>query len=34
MKLVIDSNIFVSSLDPSDIFHNECWPIFQKLLKF
>ncbi|MFZ5447375.1 MAG: type II toxin-antitoxin system VapC family toxin [Thermodesulfobacteriota bacterium] len=34
MKLVIDSNIFVSSLDPSDIFHEECWPIFQKLLKY
>lgn len=34
MKIVIDSNIFVSSLDPSDMFHNECWPIFQKLLKY
>jgi predicted nucleic acid-binding protein len=34
VKLVIDSNIFVSSLDPSDMFHNECWPIFQKLINY
>lgn len=32
MKLVIDSNIFVSSLDPKDIFHSECYPIFEKVL--
>ncbi|MGQ9626372.1 MAG: type II toxin-antitoxin system VapC family toxin [Anaerolineae bacterium] len=32
MKLVIDSNIFVSSLDPKDIFHSECYPIFEKIL--
>ncbi|MFQ5976460.1 MAG: type II toxin-antitoxin system VapC family toxin [Candidatus Hydrothermarchaeales archaeon] len=34
MKLVIDSNIFVSSLDPKDIFHSECYPLFEKLLSF
>jgi len=34
MKLVIDSNIFVSSLDPNDTFHSECYPIFEKLLSF
>jgi len=32
MKLVIDSNIFVSSLDPKDMFHSECYPIFEKML--
>lgn len=26
MKLVVDSNIFISSLDPTDIFHSECYP--------
>jgi len=34
MKLVIDSNIFIGSLDPKDIFHSECYPIFEKLLNF
>jgi len=34
MKLVIDSNIFISSVDPKDIFHSECYPIFEKLLNF
>ena len=34
MKIVIDSNIFVSSLDPKDIFHSECYPVFAKLLSF
>ena len=34
MKLVIDSNIFVSSLDPKDTSHSECYPIFEKLLSF
>lgn len=34
MKLVIDSNIFVSSLDPKDTFHSECYLIFEKLLGF
>jgi predicted nucleic acid-binding protein len=34
MKLVVDSNIFVSSLDPKDKFHNECYPIFEKILTF
>ncbi|MEK7397274.1 MAG: PIN domain-containing protein [Candidatus Poribacteria bacterium] len=34
MRLVIDSNIFVSSLDPKDYFHSECYPIFEKLLNF
>ena len=32
MKLVIDSNIFVASLDPRDIFHAECLPVFEKIL--
>jgi hypothetical protein len=27
MRLVVDSNIFISSLDPKDIFHSECYPI-------
>ncbi len=34
MRLVIDSNIFVSSLDPKDIFHKECYPILEKILTF
>lgn len=34
MKLVIDSNIFISSLDPQDIFHSECHPIFDRVLAF
>jgi len=34
MKFVIDTNIFVSSLDPNDIFHRECYPIFNKILEF
>jgi predicted nucleic acid-binding protein len=34
MKVVIDSSIFVSFLDPKDIFHNECYPVLEKLLKF
>jgi len=34
MRLVIDSNIFVSSLDPKDIFHAECYPILEKILTF
>lgn len=34
MRLVIDSNIFVSSLDPEDIFHDECYPILEKILTF
>ena len=32
MKLVIDSNIFVSNLNPNDVFHAECYPLFEKLL--
>lgn len=32
MRFVIDSNIFVSSLDPKDIFHSECYPIFERVL--
>lgn len=32
MKLVIDSNVFVGALDPNDIFHSECYPLFEKLL--
>lgn len=34
MKLVIDSNIFVSSLDPKDMFYAECCPILDKILTF
>jgi predicted nucleic acid-binding protein len=34
MRLVVDSNVFISSLDPKDIFHSECHPIFEKLLAF
>jgi len=34
MRLVIDSNIFVSSLDPKDVFHEECYPILEKMLSF
>jgi len=29
VRLVIDSNIFISSLDPKDIFHSECYPVLQ-----
>jgi predicted nucleic acid-binding protein len=32
MKLVVDSNIFVSALDPKDIFHAECYPILKHIL--
>ncbi len=32
MRLVIDSNIFVSAFDPKDVFHADCYPIIQKLL--
>ena len=34
MSLVIDSNIFISGLDPKDIFHDECYPILEKILNF
>ena len=37
MKLVVDSNIFISfisSLDPNDIFHSECYPLFERILAF
>jgi hypothetical protein len=30
MRFVVDSNIFISSLDPKDIFHSECYPIFAR----
>ncbi|MBI4864060.1 MAG: type II toxin-antitoxin system VapC family toxin [Candidatus Riflebacteria bacterium] len=32
MKLVIDSNVFVAALDPKDLFHDECMPIFRRIL--
>ena len=32
MRIVIDSNIFISSLDPKDAFHSECYPVFEKIL--
>jgi hypothetical protein len=32
MKLVVDSNILISSLDPKDIFYPECYPIFKRIL--
>ncbi len=34
MRLVVDSNIFISSLDPKDTFHSECYPIFERIIKF
>ena len=34
MRLVVDSNIFISSLDPKDIFHSECYPIFERIVNF
>ena len=34
MKLVIDSNILVGSLDPNDIFHKECYRVFERILSF
>jgi predicted nucleic acid-binding protein len=34
MRLVVDSNIFISSLDPKDIFHGECYPIFERIIRF
>jgi len=34
MRLVIDSNVFVSGLDPRDKFHAECYPIIEKILTF
>jgi predicted nucleic acid-binding protein len=33
MKVVVDSCIFVSALNPKDIFHAECFPIFEKIIK-
>jgi len=30
MKLVVDSNIFVSSLDPKDVFHAECHQVAEQ----
>ncbi|MGC8783845.1 MAG: type II toxin-antitoxin system VapC family toxin [Armatimonadota bacterium] len=32
MRLVIDSNIFVSALDPNDVFHSDCYPVIERLL--
>jgi predicted nucleic acid-binding protein len=32
--LVIDSNIFVSALDPVDRFHTECKPLFDRVIRF
>ena len=32
MRIVVDSCIFVSSLDRNDIFHSECYPIFEKIV--
>jgi predicted nucleic acid-binding protein len=34
MKFVVDSNILISSLDPKDVFHSECYPIFKRILSF
>jgi predicted nucleic acid-binding protein len=34
MRLVVDSNIFISGLDPKDVFHSECYPIFERIVKF
>lgn len=32
MRLVVDSNIFISSLDRQDLFHSECSAILAKLI--
>ena len=32
MRIVVDSCIFISSLDRNDIFHSECYPIFGKIV--
>lgn len=32
MRLVIDSNIFVSALDHNDVFHSECYSVIERLL--
>ncbi|MCI0488166.1 MAG: PIN domain-containing protein [Blastocatellia bacterium] len=34
MRLVIDSNIFISGLDPNDIFHSDCYPFFERMVNF
>jgi len=34
MKFVVDSNIFVSALDPKDIFHVECYLVFKHILDY
>ena len=34
MRLVVDSNIFISSLDPKDIFHSDCYSIFERMVNF
>ncbi|RKZ22309.1 hypothetical protein DRQ20_05860 [bacterium] len=33
MRLVVDSNVFVSALDPKDIFHSLCRRVFEKILE-
>lgn len=33
MRVVIDSNVFISALDPRDQFYPECQPIFNLLLE-
>ena len=32
MRIVVDSCIFVSSFDPNDIFHSECYPVFERIV--
>ncbi|MCL6473742.1 MAG: type II toxin-antitoxin system VapC family toxin [Firmicutes bacterium] len=32
MKLVVDSNVFISALDPNDVFHSQCYPVLEKML--
>jgi predicted nucleic acid-binding protein len=32
VRIVVDSCIFVSSFDPNDILHSECYSIFEKIL--
>ena len=33
MQVVIDSNIFISALDPHDQFSQECLPVFNRILE-
>lgn len=32
MRIAVDSNVFVSALDPKDVFHKECYSVLKKVL--